>query len=137
MERGRLASGDSVTEFGSLNDEPQEPLSPVAGRIVADEFAGAAAEVLQQPTLIAESAADLEANDDPQTLEQLRHIQKLLAAVQAEFQPLGTIGPEVELVFEAPHPFEEPFEEEEVIADRYAAMIQVRAKPAQWSWRWR
>ncbi len=64
-----------------------------------------------------------ETPDDPETFEQLRHIQKLLADVQTEFQSAATIEPEVELVFEAPHPFGETFEEEEVIADRYAAVV--------------
>ena len=41
--------------------------------------------------------------------------------MRAEFQPAAAAGPEVELVFETPHPFAETFEEEEVIADRYAA----------------
>ena len=61
------------------------------------------------------------ASEDPETFEQLRHIQKLLADVQAEFQPVAATEPEVELVFETPHPFAETFEEEEVINDRYAA----------------
>ena len=60
---------------------------------------------------------------DDGTSEQLDYIRKLVADVQAEFQPMTADGPEVELVFEAPHPFVEPFEEEEVIADRYASTV--------------
>jgi type II secretory pathway predicted ATPase ExeA len=112
-------SGDSVIEFGGLDDAPLE-LPPIAGKIAAAEDKGPAEAAVMQPTLVAETAVD--ATDDPQTFEQLRHIQKLLADVQAEFQPVATIGPEVELVFETPHPFTETFEEEEVIADRYAAV---------------
>ncbi len=65
-------------------------------------------------------AAVAAAPTEDETSEQLDHIRKLLADVQAEFQP-ATDGPEVELIFDAPHPFAEPFEEEEVIADRYAS----------------
>ena len=116
------ASSDSVIEFGGLDDSPQE-LPPIAGTIAATEDTSPGRQVadvadpVMQPTLVAETV------EDPQTIEQLRHIQKLLADVQAEFQPVATIGPEVELVFETPTPFGETFEEEEVIADRYAAAV--------------
>ena len=71
------------------------------GRGQAQPTARGPASPVMQPTLVAETA------EDPETFEQLRHIQKLLADVQAEFQPAATSGPEVELVFEAPHPFAE------------------------------
>ena len=41
----------------------------------------------------------------------------MLGSVQNDFQPAGSIGPELELVFE--DPFQEEFEKEEVVADRY------------------
>ena len=113
-------SGDSVIEFGGLDDGPSE-LPPIAGKIAAAEETGPAEPPVMQPTLVAETT------EDPETFEELRHIQKLLADVQAEFQPVATIGPEVELAFEAPHPFGETFEEEEVIADRYAAALPAAA----------
>ena len=65
--------------------------------------------------------------EDPQTFEQLQHIQQLLADVRADFQPVSPTGPEVELVFETPHPFKETFEHEEVIADRYATVARLAA----------
>jgi type II secretory pathway predicted ATPase ExeA len=113
-------SGEGVIEFGGLDDSPSETPS-IAGKITAAEEASPvedadAAEIpVVQPTLVAETT------EDPETLEQLRHIQQLLADVQTEFQPVAPTGPEVELVFETPHPFAEPFEEEEVIADRFVA----------------
>ncbi len=109
-------TGDSVIEFGGLDDGPLE-LPPIAGKIAVAEETSPAADTIMQPTLVAETT------QDPETFEDLRHIQKLLADVQAEFQPVATIGPEVELVFETPHPFGETFAEEEVIADRYAAAV--------------
>ena len=108
-----VASSDGVIEFGGLDDGPLES-PPIAGKIAAED-AAPAEDAGIQPTLVAETT------EDPETFEQLRHIQQLLADVQAEFQPVSTSGPEVELVFETPHPFGEAFEEEEVIADRYAA----------------
>ncbi len=60
--------------------------------------------------------------EEDETSRQFSHIRQLLADVEAEFQPLPAGGPEVELIFDAPHPFAEPFEEEEVIADRFATV---------------
>ena len=68
-------------------------------------------------------AADLEAS------EQLRQIQEMLADVEHEFCPAGSIGPEVELVFDdATHPFQEAFAHEEVIKDRYATASAATAR---------
>ncbi len=120
------SGGDSVIEFGGLDDGPLE-LPPIAGKIAAAEATGDAEGASAVEDAIPEAAAYTQTTlvaerEDPETFEQLRHIQKLLADVQAEFQPAATSGPEVELVFETPHPFAEPFEEEEVIADRYAVV---------------
>jgi hypothetical protein len=106
-------ASDNVIEFGGLDDSSLE-LPPIAGRIAASEEASPAESPAPVPTLVAETS------EDPETFEQLCHIQKLLADIRVEFQPAAAVGPEVELVFDAPHPFAEPFEEEEVIADRYA-----------------
>ena len=121
------ASGDSVIEFGGLDDGPAE-LPPIAGKIAVAEDTSPAEDRIMQPTLVADHEYMVPATEDPETFEELHHIQKLLADVQAEFQPVTTIGPEVELVFEAPHPFGETFEEEEVIADRYSAVAPPPAR---------
>jgi type II secretory pathway predicted ATPase ExeA len=107
-------TGNSLIEFGGLDDGPSESF-PIAGKIAAAEEADPAESAVPQPVLVAEMA------DDPETLDQLRDIQRLLDDVRAEFRPRAVTGPEIELIFDAPHPFAEPFEEEEVIADRYAA----------------
>ncbi len=107
-------ANDSLIEFGGLDDNPLE-MPSIAGKIAAADDTALAEAAVMQPTLVAE------ASEDPETFAQLRHIQELLADVRAEFQPAAAAGPEVELVFETPHPFAETFEEEEVIADRYAA----------------
>jgi type II secretory pathway predicted ATPase ExeA len=90
------------------------------------ELAGASTEAayggVEAVALAASAGAD--ATLDEQTAEHLQQIRKLLADVQAEFQPVSLEEPEVELIFETSHPFAEPFEEEEVISDRYAAVAQ-------------
>ena len=116
-------TNDSVIEFGGLDDGPLE-LPPIAGKIAAVEETSPTGAPIMQPALVAEMGEDRE------TFEQLRRIQKLLADVRAEFQPVTTIEPEVELVFDAPHPFGEAFEEEEVIADRYAASAPRSSVPS-------
>jgi hypothetical protein len=116
-----VPSGDSVIEFGGLDDMPLE-LPPIAGTIAVPEDTKSIEGTRPAEVPKVQSALVAEMRDDPETFSQLRHIQKLLADVQGEFQPGGAIEPEVELVFETPHPFAEEFEEEEVIADRYATV---------------
>jgi type II secretory pathway predicted ATPase ExeA len=69
--------------------------------------------------------------DELSPLERLNKITAQLAAIDAneeqesedDFQPAGSIGPELELVFQsASSPFHQSFEEEEVIIDRYTAI---------------
>jgi hypothetical protein len=124
-------SGDNVVEFGGLDDESApvtlagnaEQLQP------AGEAAASASPLHVMPE--AEEATDAELADteladaqgaDLEATEQLRQIEEMLADVEQEFTPAGSIGPEIELVFDDPaHPFQEPFQHEEVIKDRYAA----------------
>ncbi len=55
--------------------------------------------------------------------EQLDRIERQLAAIDEDFQPAGSIGPQVELVFsQSLDPFGEAFDEEEVVIDRYASL---------------
>ena len=80
------------------------------------------AEAAESPDAMPEILPEIDAAEsvDLEPAEQLQQIQEMLAEVEQEFCPVGTIGPEVELVFDQPaHPFQEPFEQEEVIADRY------------------
>ena len=65
---------------------------------------------------------DEEAEDDEcEPSQQIHRIERLLAKADDDFQPAGSIGPEVELYFEeTAHPFQEEFEHEEVVLDRYA-----------------
>jgi hypothetical protein len=53
----------------------------------------------------------------------------MLGELEDDFRPAGTIRPEVELVLDDPtDPFSEPFDEEEVVVDRYAALARQNAQ---------
>ena len=105
-------AGDSVIEFGGLDEAPREVPS-IAGKIAAADDASPTVGPLMQPALLAESTAD------PEAFEQLCHVQELLADVHADFQPAAVKEP----AFETPHSFGETFEEEEMVVDRYVAVV--------------
>ena len=96
---------EAVIEFGTLEDQP-----PDDGDSTAEQDAA--------PSLRISPETDHSGADSTEPAEQLEKIEQMLADVEEEFQPAGSIRPELELVFV--DPFEEEFEEEEVIADRYA-----------------
>ncbi len=99
-----------VVEFGSLDDDLSEDM----------------------PAALPFRAASADGNRDEMTpLDRLTQITAQLANIDAddarevddEFQPAGSIGPELELVFQsASSPFQHAFDEEEVVLDRYTAM---------------
>ncbi len=101
-------TGGGVIEFGSLDEQ-------------ADAGSDAhAATTVSIPALRVASAAD---ENEAEPVEQIHRIEELLAAADDDFQPAGSIGPELELRFdESPDPFQEPFDHEEVVADRYAGI---------------
>ena len=107
------AGSGGVIEFGSLDDQP-------------DVAPGSSDEARTSLPMLRIS---LPAEDDarptaPEPGRQIRRIERLLAEADDDFQPAGSIGPEIELCFEeAAHPFQEAFEHEEVVADRYAAIL--------------
>lgn len=90
-----------VIEFGSLDDSHEQD------------------EDRSKASVFRVAALDDESNAEP--AGQIHRIEQLLAEADDDFQPAGSIGPEVELSFkEQIHPFQEEFDEEEVVADRYA-----------------
>jgi type II secretory pathway predicted ATPase ExeA len=105
------ASG-GVIEFGSLDDQADATLSTTVPLAAAT------------PALwIGAGEGDRE-GDEGEPAQQIHRIERLLAAADDDFQPAGSIGPEVELCFDnSAHPFQEEFAEEEVVADRYAAAV--------------
>ncbi len=99
---GEEAGG--VIEFGGLEDASPEDDQPAVRKAALP------------PLRISPEA---EHGDTPPTdpARQLEGIEQMLGSVENDFQPAGSIGPELELVFE--DPFQEAFEKEEVVTDRY------------------
>lgn len=104
-------SGEGVIEFGGLEDESEkddEAIDP-------DRAAGD-----QEPSVPMLRVAPDSEEPAPDPVDQVDRIQQTLASLDEDFQPAGSIGPELELVFDDPEgPFDEEFEEEEVIVDYY------------------
>jgi hypothetical protein len=99
-----------VVEFGSLDDDLSEDM-PAALPFRAASADGTRDEMtpLDRLTQITAQLANIDADDARE--------------VDDDFQPAGSIGPELELVFQsACSPFQHAFEEEEVVLDRYTAM---------------
>ena len=129
-------SDRNIIEFGGLDDEPaeagkaddakafdgdDEPAASDQQAADAEQAEAKADEEPSTPSLHVVPDIDESEAADLEPAEQLQRIQHMLADVEQEFCPAGTIGPEVELVFNEPeHPFRESFQEEEVIRDRYA-----------------
>lgn len=108
-------TGGNVVEFGGLDDDEPDVSD-------AEGDPQRATVPLLRVTSAAEEPATLAASSVA-PLEQLRRIETALSEIETgDFQPAGSIGPEVELVFPDPgNPFSEPFEEEEVVVERYTA----------------
>ena len=103
---------EGVVEFGGLVDEPSE-----------DEMTGEMEAKLPRLRVTSDSDEPI-----PEPAEQLERIEATLADLDdEEFRPAGSIVPEVELVFDDPeNPFDEEFQEEEVISDRFVAVDRSR-----------
>jgi hypothetical protein len=113
-DASRQSSESSIIEFGGLDDEPQE-VGDAGGREEAGRES-TADEAASVPMLRISPGPD-EPVLDP--VAQVERIEQAVSGLDEDFQPAGSIGPEVELVFDGPHdPFSEEFEQEEVIVDR-------------------
>ncbi|MBN2296291.1 MAG: AAA family ATPase [Pirellulales bacterium] len=89
-------SGVGIVQFGGLDDD--------------DGFD----EECETPSI------HIAATDDADDICPIKRIEKTLSDLDEGFEPAGAIVPEVELTFgELGNPFEEDFEEEEVVASRY------------------
>ncbi len=108
----RSTAPTGVVEFGRLDDEPPFA-APDRNDFVATD-----------------ATCDPETPDDAgDPMVRLDHIQATLAEIEDDFQPAGSIGPEVELVFdECLNPFRETFAEETVLIDRYGTPVTAELK---------
>lgn len=109
------AAQSAIVEFGTLEDEPA-PRAPAAS--VAAE--GETFEEMDEqfaPLPFPKQGPAAEA------LEHLDQIEQQLSELDEEFAPVGTIGPQAKVPGAASfNPFDEAFEEEEVVIDRYAML---------------
>ena len=111
------AANSGVIEFGSLDDSPET--SGAAGGAPATS-----ARVFRVASVEEEEAE----SGGCEPSEQIHRIEELLAKADDDFRPAGSIGPEIELHFQpTPHPFQEEFEHEEVVSDRYAPKAAAQA----------
>jgi len=116
-------SGVALIEFGGLDDDNAEPAEAgQKGRSTVPmlRVAGAEEEPGAPPPGV-------------EPLEQLRRIETAISELDGDFQPAGSIGSEVELVFTDPgNPFSERFEQEEPVVERYVtpAPPAQKARPA-------
>jgi type II secretory pathway predicted ATPase ExeA len=112
----RQAEG-GVIEFGRMDDQTDEQSRQTAG--AKSGF----------PSLRVASDFDEVEADLSEVCHQIERIEEPSADLEDDFQPVGLIEPEIELVFDgADHPFKEEFEQEEIVAERYPATIPA-AKP--------
>jgi type II secretory pathway predicted ATPase ExeA len=100
-----------VIEFGGIDDLPEE--TPLHTAINGSDF----------PSLRVANDFDEVDADFSEVCHQIERIEGPMADAEDDFQPVGSIKPEIELVFsDTDLPFSEEFEDEEVITDRYAAL---------------
>jgi len=90
---------------------------PVAGKVI--EFGGLDEDDVLEAIPFRPAATDAVT---ARTEAALDRAQRQLSQLTDEFEPAGSIGPEVELVFvDSSNPFAERFQEEEVVLDRFVA----------------
>ncbi len=118
-EESQEEEGGGVIEFGGLEDSP-DPES-------ADDPEPAGDRVCL-PALRISPETDRPDAPPSEPADQLQHIEQLLGSVQEDHQPSGSIGPELELVFD--DPFQEKFEKEEVVTDRCGTGGRLAEDPA-------
>ena len=99
-----------VIEFGRIDESTDESSKQTA------------ADNSEFPSLRVANDFDEVDAELSQVCRQIERIEQAPEKTEDDFQPLGTIKPEIELVLtDTDHPFNEEFEHEEVITDRYAA----------------
>lgn len=107
-----------IIEFGKLSDAASEgpPASPAEPAPLCHPD-GPGATSLPPEAGSLPDAVSPEPAEAPQPDTQLDRIQRLVGQLEEDFQPAGSIRPEVELVLDEPaSPLNEEFQEEEVVA---------------------
>jgi len=113
------AAHSGVLATGASGSPPEG--SAAGGEDFRSEFAGQGSS-LEIGAADVPSAPPCDRAADP--VERIERIEGLLAEAEAGFQPAGSIGPEVELVFDEPdRPFREAFAEEEIVPERWTPRL--------------
>jgi hypothetical protein len=117
----------AVIEFGGLEDGEEEDAVEAGGAAASADLelqVGEGVELLESADADEPWAAVPfpGRHREAETLEHLEQIERRLAELDDDFEPIGTIGPEVDVCFESHNPFDEAFDEEEVVIDRYAML---------------
>ncbi len=115
-EPAQGCAGGDVIEFGRLDDEAECADDETQ---CSDDAADETPDTI--PVLRISAEPDDRTEREPDLDGQVEHIEQMLDQVDAadtDFEPAGSIGPEIELRFDQPHdPFGEEFAEEEVVED--------------------
>jgi hypothetical protein len=116
----------AVVEFGSLDDELIDELAdelPAALPFRAPAADASPRHTLQEHSISPHTQPQPEQLEQPEPLDNLRRITAQLAEINDDFQPAGSVEPEVELALSnSLNPFHEAFDEEEVVIDRYTSL---------------
>jgi type II secretory pathway predicted ATPase ExeA len=113
-------AADTVVEFGGLEDDAVEPVPSVPFRRPA--AGNAAPGATRRTPAVHQDSRDNAVRD----VSAGAAVPNDATTGADEFRPVGTIGPEIELRFDgATDPFGEPFDDEEVVIDRFASLEAV------------
>ncbi len=120
-EKGPKSSG--VVEFGSVVDDaapPSDGSTPGEPLTVPAEGAEAASPAFAPPDVPAAEPSD----EVPGETSPVDAVAGMSSDLNDDFQPAGTIRPEVELIFDDPNgPFGGRFDEEEIVVDRCVGTV--------------
>lgn len=136
------AANDNIIEFGGLDDEPAAAVGAAPSQAGSGSDGGSDNDPHDTIPMLRITTADDEivglpasppgravAQARPLPLErleplgQLRRIEDALISLDDDFEPAGSIEPEVELIFSDPaNPFSERFEEEEIIVEQNSVL---------------
>ena len=120
------SAGASIIEFGSLDEEFDEGPAAVPFRQAMPEQKLSEQKSPEPKLSISPGTNDAEPRKtlpQPQPVAQLTRIEDQLATLEEDFQSLDDVSESVDVVYPpADHPFQDEFEEEEVVVDRYATL---------------
>ncbi len=131
QEAGETPVGNDILEFGELDDEPVNDLggdsAPVATPAAPDVTAGQEIDLEVTESKVSDDGEMLPfvtLHPSPRSPSHPHAAaDESLAEAAAEFRPPANSAKEIELIFHGAYdPFDEPFEDEEILVDPYASL---------------